>query len=230
MNKLNQNRGSAGDGMSPETITETMTGPGFTPEHLPELWRHVAAPDTKAVYRDRLTRWKGAVEVLFRRCETYPQSAKLSTVLGVLPYAATSAASRAPNINIKLVQQATPELLLQALACERLHPGSRWSATDHILSWVDIGQLTGPVIEQLPWRNHILLPVTSPTNGAYAYENVRGSKRQHVVEHIKQQMLGGGSNAWIVFQGIVEHGTVIGEAAALAVAIEHQNRPSRHGT
>ena len=215
-----------------QTMTETMEHPEFNTEQLPELWQQSmghGVTGTSTYYEF----WKDGIEALYRRCETYPQHAQLARTLSGMSDAAWCDTGKIAAQADDLAHQATPTEIQQALVHERQHPESWWKASDHILTWATDEQLTGEVIEQLPWNNHLLdyattaeqLVATDP-----AFEQVRSRRRQHIVEHIQQQLLGGNKNAWVIFRGIVEPGHNIGETAELAVAIEQQRRPVRQKT
>lgn len=86
---------------------------------------------------------------------------------------------------------------------------------------------------QLKWDDRFLDYVTTgKLNAAQSrmvpdYAQVRSRRRQHIVEHVRQQLLDGDNDTWAVFLGIVETGHIIGETAVLANTIE-QNRPGRN--
>ena len=213
-------------------MTETMEHPEFNTEQLPELWQqsmgHVVT-GTSTCYE----LWNDGIEALYRRCETYPQHAQLARTLSGMPDDAWCDTGKIAAQADDLARQATPTEIQQALVHERQHPESWWKASDHILTWATDEQLTGEAIEQLPWNNHLLDYATTAEQLAAmdpAFEQVRSRRRQHIVEHIQQQLLGGNSSAWVVFLGIIEPGTRIGDAAELANAVAQQNGPVRTRT
>ena len=209
-----------------EAIIDIMTDPTFTPEQLPELRQQILEADGPVLKISRGDSWNIGIDAMFRRCETYPQYVKLVSVLSGMD----DDASRTTDWRIAqadlLARQATSEELLQALTWETQNPEGWWKASDHLVVRVAHDQLTGPVIEQLPWKNQLLdYATTAEQNQATEttdFEQVRSRRRQLIVEHIQQQLLGGDNNAWTVFLGIVEPGGSIGDAAELACAIENR--------
>ena len=224
--------------MRPETITETMQHPAFTPEQLPELWQQIETDRQQGIVPDNTrNRWNNGIEAMYRRCETYPQHAKLAVVLSGLPPVTWHNPLPVLHQGHNLLEQATPEQLLQALKHEQTHPEGWWTASNHILTRATTEQLTGPVIEQLQWEDGILDWATTPKNTAATHNPARDPARplariqqretalrsrcRHIVEHIQQHLLAEDSNAWNIFLGIVEPETIIGDTAELAHAIEH---------
>ena len=213
MNKQEQNLGSAGAGLSTEMITETIAELSFTPEQLPGLWLQIIGPYHGRLPEGQRTALILGLGALYRRCDTYPQHVHITAVLAGMPSFGWDEHLRVSH----LFQRATPTQLLQALACEQQVRGVRCLVFNHILSWASLKQLTGPVIEQLPWNSQVMAWASGPT--------ALGLRCRHIVEHIQQHLLGGNANAWTVFCGIAETGTLIGEAAVLAAAIEQPSRP-----
>ena len=214
-----------------QTITETMERPEFTPEQLPELWQQAVEPG--GIRAGRVGAWNDGIETMYRRCETYPQHTKIAVILSGTPHGSWHETGWTVAQADDLAHQATPEQIQQALTCEQQHPGGWWRASDHILTWATVAQLTGQVIEQLPWNNRFLDYAT--TTEQYQamephFEQARSRRRQRIVEHIQQRLLNGNNNAWAVFLGIVGQGTVIGSAIELANAVEHQYRRVQNET
>ena len=216
--------------MKPETVTETMNDPAFTPEQLPELWQQAVErtagepagePITGRALKDR---WRNGIEAMYLRCETYLQHTKLALVLSRMPDSAWCETVPVMNHAIGLLKQAAPEQIQQALAHNKEDPGSWWLIYDDILRYATVEQLTGAVIAQLPWNNRMADWATKQETGTTEHD----LRRRHIVEQIQQQLLGGNKHAWDVFCGIAEHGTPIDENAELALAIEHQHRPTTH--
>ena len=218
------------NGIALQTIIETMEHPGFTAEQLPELWRRITErPDGGTLNRLRRDRWRHGIDAMYRRCETYPQHAELAVILSEMPHGAWRYAGRVITQGDNLAKQATPEQIQQALVCEQQHPKSWWKPSDHVLTDATDEQLTGPVIEQLPWNYWLHSYATKP-GLHYQFEDVKGRRTRHIVEHVQQQLLDGDNDAWVVFLGIIEHGTRIGGASELVMAIEQQNRRPRSET
>ena len=223
MNKPNKNPGSAGDGMSPEKITEIMADPGFAQSQLPGLWQQVLAPDDPATCPDG---WEDGIEAMYRCCETFPQHTELTEIISRMPRPAKNYPSWALNRAYELLRQATPEQLLQALDLVQ-DPDAWWEVSDQILEWATVGQLTGPVIERLVWCddwNDVPYPGGSWEEAGYP--DGPEPRWRHVVEYVQQTLLGGDVNAWELLLGIVSDGTLIGDAAKLAAAIEHSTGPA----
>ena len=215
-----------------QAITETREHPEFTPEQLPALWQQAAEPGGTPINRLRRDRWMHGIDAMYRRCETYPQHAKLAAILSGMPNSAWHETGWIVTQADDLAHQATPAQLQQALAHEQQHPEEWWLASDHVFACATVEQLTGQVIEQLAWQDWFLTYATTPglRTMDYDLEGARSRRTRHVVEHIQQRLLEGNNNAWTVFLGIVGRGTVIGTAIELANAIEQQNRPSRNRT
>ena len=197
-----------------ETVIETMKHPDFAPEQLPEQWQQLTnqgvTPQTLG--RELRECWRDGIETLWQRCGTFPQHAKLAAALSGLPDRAWHSTKQATTHAGGLLRQATTGQLVQALKHEQAHPGGWWKASSHILATGAAEQLTRPVIEQLPW-------------GDTQSSAIQHQRRQLVIEHIQQQLLENNKAAWNVFCGIVDAGTIIGEAtavaAAVAAAVEH---------
>ena len=226
MNKQDQGRGSAGDGMSPEKITEIMADPAFTAEQLPGLWQQIADPYTLAgssagSSADYWDSWRAGVEAMYRRCETYPQHTKIGDILCELPSNARHRPGWAAALADELLGRATPDQLLQALEHEQQHPMGWWPVSHLIMMQATAEQLTGPVIEQLRWNTYLVdwaAGTETPTDAGLG-------RCRHILDYVQQRLLAGSEGAWAVFLGIAESGTLIGEAVELANAIEHKNSP-----
>ena len=228
MNKQNQPHAGHGAGNNSQTetgpwlekITDTMKDTAATPEQLPALWQQIAAPDGQLQHRDRLQSWENGIEAMFRRCTTYPQHRKLDTAIYALPRDAWQFPYWSETHANNLVKQATPEQLVQALADAWEGPGVTQYVSADIELHASTKKLTEAVIAQLPWR-------AGMRYWAKPSEGHKPSRRERqIIKRIQQQLLGGDTNAWEMFVEIVEHGTRIGAAAELAVAIEHQHRPA----
>ena len=122
-----------------------------------------------------------------------------------------------------LLEKATTVQLIQALTYGQRHPESWWQARTHILAFADLEQLTGPVIALFEWNHG--MAVAAGTEPDERLDD--RSKWRSVVEEIRQHMLEGDDNAWNLFLHVVEPGTVIGEAVALAKTVEQQTGPAR---
>ena len=211
-----------------QTIAETIQDPEASAELLPELWQQDEDTDTDLTPLTQIieTRWNDMLETMFLNAETYPQYAKLAGPLSGIPGNVWVGASWEHGRD--LLKRATTEQLIQALQHEQRYPKNQqwWEASDDIMGWAAIEQLTACVVEQFPWDNRIAGTADTPDD-----ESIGNARcRRHIVETIQQELLNGDNNAWAVFRGIVEPGHSIGETAALAVAIEQQNRPSRQET
>ena len=205
------------------TITETMRNPEFAPEQLPALWEQITEPNGTPLTHLRDDRWRGEIEAMFQRCDTYPQHTKLSGILYGMPDGAWHRTAKISDQARELLLQATPEQLVQALNQERRHTnGSSRMIDNQIMSWAKLEQLTGSVIEQLKWDHGMAAKAGTPD-----VTRALPDRWEHVVEHIQQTMLNGDNNAWGVFLGIIDQDTTIGSAAEIAVAIEQPNRPNR---
>ena len=207
-------------------ITEHMQRPWFTPEQLPLLWLQITPTGGTAVDEHRRDRWLKGAAVLYRRCETYPQHTKLAVVLTGLPPAAWYNLSWVGQQADDLLMRATPEQLRQALEHEQQQPCGSWMVASQIMTQAAVEQLTGPVIEQLPWNSQVMAWAAALEAGTPD----PGYRARHIVEHIQQRLLGGDMNAWTVFLGIIDEGAPIGEPAELAVAVARQKRPFLNGT
>ena len=204
--------------------TSKLCTPDFAPEQLPEVWRQLTEPGSRPLDQARQKLWNYGIEAIYRRCETYPQYTAATSILSSMPADAWHDTARATDHGISLARQATPEHILQALAHEQRHPGGWWRVSEHILSWAGVEQMTGPVIEQLEWDRHL-------SNTAVTTKQARlPILWSHIVEHTKQHLLADDSNAWEIFLSIAKEGATISENAELAHAIEHKQRPARHGT
>ena len=238
MNKPEPNAGGgtalytdrANTGITLEAIAETMEQPGFGPEHLPELWQQVTVQGGRH-RRPRRDAWYDGIGKMYRRCETYSQYANLAAALSEMPSAAWHETGWAEAQADKLLQQASAEQLCHALAYEQNRPTVLWKASEDILAWATLEQLTRQVIDQYPWHDGFRLHTTTKPAAPDPYEPVQEDPRrrtaQYIVEHVQQQ-LQGDNNAWTVFLGIVEPGTVIGHCIELAKTIE--TRPDRPST
>ena len=227
MNKPEQNLGSAGDGMSPEKITEIMADPAFTAEQLPGLWQQIAGDDGAVATLDSMHHWCNGIETVFRRCDTYPQHAELAMTLSQMESAAWRFADWATDHCRDLFREAASEQLRQALTFEQQCPEGGWPVATDILAWATPEQLTGPVIAQFRWRSEFLGYTAAPVSWSLEddFEHARTCRVSRIVEHVRQRLLDGDESAWTVFLGIAEGGVSIGEAAALANAIERQDSP-----
>ena len=210
--------------MAAQVITETMENPEFGADQLPALWQQVTEPDGTLPSSDRRNRWHDGIETMYRRCETYPQHAKLTAV---------RSGTETPNrtwydtgwVSIQardLLRQATPTQLQQALDYEQQHPGSKWRASEHILKWANMAQLTGQIIEQLEWNDGLAACTATPEKPTTDRDRWR-----HIAEQIQQQLLNSNDDVRTVFHGIVEPGNRIGAIAELAIAIEQKHRAVR---
>ena len=122
----------------------------------------------------------------------------------------------------ELLQQGTQKQLLHALALERQQPKKRWTVSSHILLKADIGQITGPVIEQLEWGLGMSLWTDKQT--IFGRFNGQAARYEHTTAHIRREMLGGNDSSWTVFLGIITEGTRIGDAVELVTAIEQTDQ------
>ena len=208
-----------------------MNDPGFGPEQLSELWyqiideQHTPGGSRLQTLSARLDSWDAGIEAMYRRCETYPQHAKLVVTVAALPKGARHNPDEVRDRGDKLLEQATTEQILQALKYERQRLEEQPIISSHVLTQAIREELTlaWQVVEQLPWDDRLLTWAAAATAGTVEHD-----AWLRLVEVIQQHLLGGNENAWSMFLGIVEDGTLIGEAAALANAIEHQHRPTRH--
>ena len=219
MNKQEQQNG-VGNGMSPETITETMAQPEFVAEQLPELWQKTV--ETSDLTYKLVNVWNNGIDAMFQRCETYPQHAAITVILAGLPPRAWRENGQNSEQADELLKQATPEQILEALAHEQQHPDGWRSVSSHVLAGTTTKQLTGPVIQQLLWTGWLEMTARGFISGD---ETIN-----YVVEHIQQRLLGGDENAWEMFCGIADDGHTIGDAARITLAVEQQHRPNRHQT
>ena len=120
-----------------------------------------------------------------------------------------------------LLTQATPEQLQQALIEAQQHPvNGWWSVHDHILGWAEPEQLTRQVVEQMPWCSWF----RTYQDRNYDYVDAISRRGEHIVRHVQQQLLEDDNDAWAIFLGIVETGSIIGITAELANAIAQKNR------
>ena len=215
-------------GPAPDTITESMNDPAFTADQLPALWLRATVIEASELVRrggglvQRRNSWRRGIENLFGRCETYPQHAAIMSILSSMPGDAWHDTEQTAQQGTELAEQATPDDIQHALAYEQQHPAGWWRVSDHIIPRATPEQLIGPVIEKLEWNGRFLPIAAARKPPTTETERDRWTR---IVEHIQQRLLNGNDNAWAVFQGIVSRGTVIGEAAELANAIEHQRRP-----
>ena len=233
MHKPNQQQNPDGDaplvtnqaktGLTVQAIWETMKRPECTAEQLPALWQQVMEPGETRLNCDRLDQWLRGIGAMYRRCETYPQHAKIAVVVSGMPNSAWRSDDWIMAQARNLLKQATPEQLQQALACGQQHPTGWWQPSDHILTWAAIEQLTGQILEQIDWNSGMAAEVTTPGDETTGHDRWR-----HIVEQIQQQLLDGDKNSWTVFHGIVEPGNNIGDSAELAKAIEQLNGSGRN--
>ena len=210
--------GQANTGLTPQAIWKTMNRPEFDAEQLPALWEQAMHPDETRLNSERRDQWIHGIGAMYRRCETYPQHAKLAAILSGMAKSAWRSDEWIMNQADNLLKQATPEQLLQTLTREQQQPGGWWQANDHILTWADIDQLTGQILKQVDWTRRMVVAVDWP-------EEEITDRWLHIVEQIRQQLLDGDSNAWNMFLGIIEPGHSIGETAEIAKAIEQEHRP-----
>ena len=230
MNKQDEAGNGSDDGqtktaMTAQAITDIMKHPEFGPGQLPGLWQLIKGPDgTPQHLRDR---WDDGIAKMLRRCDTFAQLAETATILSGLTVYAWDTSASVRTRTKTLLEQATHEQLLQALAFQQQHPKNWWRASDQIMRWSTVEQLTGPVIEQLPWDAMCHDYATNPGHRA-GYESAIESKMKQqtyrVVKHVEQQL---GEGNWTVFAGIVEPGIIIGHAIALATTIEQNKRSDR---
>ena len=215
------------------TITETMNDPSFTPEQLPALWQQLEETftGTELFGQSRLC-WDAGIETMYRRCETYPQHAAIAAILAGLAPRAWHETGWTVAQGDDLAERATPEQLLETLTNEQNLSKRWWNASNHITASATVEQLTGPVIEQLPWNHRYLDNKTADKPGImdYDFEAVRDRRRKHIVEHVQQQLLHGNKHAWETFLGIADNETIIGDTARLAHAIEQGNNQAKHTT
>ena len=240
MNKQNEENNSIGaagsaaqkqkkPGMTLQTITEALEHPELSAEQLPELWRQAMEPGD--MLDERTKAWNYGIETVYRRCETYPQHTKLAVIVSGMPQSAWRDSGWVIARGNALLRQATPTQLQQALICEQQHPEGWWWASDHILAFAAVEQITEAVIEQLAWRDWLLTyTADTPQTMHYDSEKARQRRARHIVGCVQQRLHGGNDNAWAVFLGIVEHGTVIGPTIELANAVAQQNGPVRNET
>ena len=224
MNKQNTqpDTAEAEPGLTVKEAAETTTQPGFGPEQLPDFWQRIAGTSGHKQL------WRATVEALYERCETYPQYAALAATLSRMPDDAWYRGDQESVFGGPLVQQATPEQLIEALKHE--HRSKMWKTTHHVLLHANDKQLTGPVIEQLEWDDwfHNVATGQNVDGTDYGYLGKIDWERRvgRIVEHIQQRLLRGNQDAWDIFCGVAGPGNPIGETAELALAIEQQNRPS----
>ena len=207
----------AGNGIRPETVTETMTKPEFVAEQLPELWQQTG-PFVVPEADEWADAWDAGVDAMFRRCETYPEHAKIRVVLYGMEDDAWYYRTDIADHGDDMLQEADTEQLLQALAHEQQHTPHGGPITDQILMRGTVEHLTGPVIEQLRWVNHFF-------GGEVELWDDEEVLRRHIIEHVQQHLLGGNKHAWTVFFGIISEDMLIGGAAKIAHAIETQHQP-----
>ena len=200
-----------------------MADPTFDAEQLAELWARITETGKKMIDSAALRSWNNGIDAMFQRCETYPQYTHLAVTVNRLPYNGWYETPGESARNNKLLEHATPEQILQALAYEQETPESRWNVTAHVLTHATAEQLTGPVIEQLPWDDRFHDLTTKPDARAVDGDQLR----HHAIEHVQQTMLAGDKNAWDMFCGIAAPGTLIGETAEPANAIEQQTGPAQ---
>ena len=211
--------------LTPQAIWKIMKSPEFTAEQLPGLWQQIVEFAVTGLTIDRRDQWIHGIEAMYRRCETYPQHAKLAAVLSGMPGGAWYDADWVMTQALNLLKQATPEQLQRALTYGQQHPTGWWQPSDDVLTWADDAQLTGQILAQIDWHSGMADEVATPED-----ETSDNGRMRHIVEQIQQQLLEGSENAWTVFLGIVGPGNNIGDTAELAKTIELQNRPGRTET
>ena len=214
-------------GLTPETIRDMMNRAEYDAEQLPALWQQVTELDDGSGTREQA--WRLGIAAMYRRCETYPQHAKLTAALSGVPAWARHYTIKAARQAHHLLRQAAPTELQQALIYGQQHSESWWQHTSsQILEWAAIEQLTGQILKQAVWNGWLTSwaapPRSSRPHGQYRH------RWRHIRETIQQELLDGNSNAWNMFLGIIEPGHSIGETAELAKTIEQQNRPVRQTT
>ena len=215
-----------GDGTDPmlRTITETMADPGFAPEQLPELWYQITEPDGTPPTNERHARWIHGIGAMYRRCETYVQHTQLSAVLSGMPDPAWHGRGMVnPDDAGELLEQATAAQLQQALKQEQEHPERPWKTSDHLTTWANAKQLTGPVIDLFPWQDWFRTYAATPDMWII---NFRSNVTRHIVEHVQHRTRD--NNAWEIFLGVAGPGTLIGPTIELANTLADQ--PGRTGT
>ena len=209
--------------MTLKAIAETMTDPEFVAEQLPGLWQQITETGGAPLNSLRQNQWKRGIETMFRRCSTYPQHTKLTAAVFELPPVAWYDADRAAARGNDLLEKAEPAQIREALTWEQQRPDGRQRASNHIVTWATIEQLTGPVIERLGWQERYLDYATTAEQYQALKPGSTDPRIRHVVEHIQQELLGGNETAWTVFHGIIEPGDIIGGVAELANAIAQTN-------
>ena len=103
----------------------------------------------------------------------------------------------------------------------------------------DMEQLSGPVLAEYAWSDQFQEHANAARNGSDRGTNLPycnddetayiRDRTRHAVEVVQQQLLADNNNAWTMFLGIVDNGTLIGDAAQTALAIEQQNRAHQPG-
>ena len=216
-----------------EGIMNSMEHPSFTPEQLPELWQLVT--ETEPGRRGRIKRWNHEIGEMCQRCDTYPQYAQLCTVLSGTHSSVWSNTWEIAAHGDDLLSRATTEHLIEALRYEQKHPGGWWKASDHIRLRAGTEQLTGPVIAEFAWTEQFRKYANVHADRAIGLQhNTDGNtahvlnRTRHALELVRQHLLAGDNNAWKIFLGIVDKGTLIGDTAKLANAIERRNSPTHH--
>ena len=226
MNKQNQNLDSAGDGLSPEKITEIMANPEFTAEQLPGLWQRVEPNIQAAASADDFwARWCDGVADMYERCETYPQYVVLDATLDALPDTSLHVTLCVVGRGQDLFKQASSVQLVHALQVAQKHPGQVDLVSNHIVDWATDEQLVPAVIDLLSWDDQILVAAAAPDAATPEsnFGRALARRQRRIVEYVQQRLLKGDKDAWAVFLGIVSDGTLIGDAAELANAIEQQD-------
>ena len=193
--------------MTAQDIVETVEKPEFCVSELAELRQRIVAGDSW-LDEPSFHEWSSGTGALYLRCETYPQCTRLSTALykkGIEHRGGYTGIERTKTV----LRTATAEQLLEALEHEQEHPVERWAATDDILKHADTEQLVGPVICQLQWGPHLAWAADTTTNSPET------RRHRHVIDHIKQCLLGSDENAWAAFLQICENGYRVGETSQL---------------
>ena len=215
-----------------EAITDTMQHPAFDGDLLATLWPQIAGPDGRPLNDSSLNRrerWRDGITGMYQRCETYPQYTKIAVRLSGLPKTAWVTNYWIVALAERLLKQATPEQLVEALVHEQQHRGGFWSVCDHILTYATAGQLTGAVVEQLTGPAIEML-----VDGAAQFAEINdvawddddtGWTRRiwHVENHIRQHLLDGNSSAWDMFCGIAGPDTTIGDVVQLVNTVEQDD-------
>ena len=216
------------------TITNTMQKPAFDGDQLAALWPQIAFADGQARSFNRLDIWRCELDTMYRRCETYPQYTKITVRLSELPNRAWITNNWIADRADELLQQATPEQLVEALMHEQQHREGWWTVSGDILTHAAPEQLTGTVIEQLTGPAIEMLGKNAgrfaEVNGTAWEADDAGWARQvgHVENHIRQHLLDGDDNAWDMFLGVADADTTIGDVVQIINAVEQDDSQNRH--